>query len=198
MLRDAALRASGLLNPAIGGPPVRPYQPEGVWEEIFMGRFRYEPTEGTEQYRRTVYAFWRLSAAPTFLFDSAQRRVCEVRTPRTNTPLQALTLLNDATFLEASRVMAGIAMHAASDTHGRLREMTSRVLARPPRDGEAAVLKRELERALAHYRAHPDDAKKLLTIGQSRPDASLDVAELAAHTLVASMIFNLDEAISHE
>ena len=198
MLRDAALRASGLLNPAIGGPPVRPYQPEGVWEEIFMGRFRYEPTEGAEQYRRTVYAFWRRSAAPTFLFDSAQRRVCEVRTPRTNTPLQALTLLNDATFLEASRVMAGIAMRAATDTPGRLREMTSRVLSRPPRDGEAAVLKHELDRALAHYRAHPEDAKKLLEIGQSRPDATVDVAELAAHTLVASMIFNLDEAISHE
>ena len=163
-----------------------------------MGRFRYEPTEGAEQYRRTVYAFWRRSAAPTFLFDSAQRRVCEVRTPRTNTPLQALTLLNDATFLEASRVMAGIAMRSASDTPGRLREMTSRVLSRAPRDGEAAVLKRELDRALAHYRAHPEDAKKLLEIGQSRPDATVDVAELAAHTLVASMIFNLDEAISHE
>ena len=74
MLRDAALRSSGLLNPAVGGPPVRPYQPDGVWEENFMGRFHYSPSEGAAQYRRTLYAFWRRSIAPTFLFDSAQRR----------------------------------------------------------------------------------------------------------------------------
>ncbi len=106
MLRDAALHASGLLEPALGGPPVRPYQPAGVWEENFMGRFTYEPSEGPAQYRRTLYAFWRRSIAPTFLFDSAQRRSCEVRTPRTNTPLQALTLLNDENYLEASRALA--------------------------------------------------------------------------------------------
>jgi len=85
MIRDSALQASGLLNPTLGGPPVRPYQPAGVWEENFMGRFKYEPSDGKEQYRRTVYAFWRRSVAPTLLFDSAQRRVCEVRSPRTNT-----------------------------------------------------------------------------------------------------------------
>ncbi|MCC6511344.1 MAG: PSD1 domain-containing protein, partial [Pirellulaceae bacterium] len=102
MLRDAALRVSGLMTEYIGGPPVRPYQPDGVWEELFMGRFKYEPSEGAAQYRRTLYAFWRRSIAPTFLFDSAQRRSCEVRVGRTNTPLQALTLLNDATYLEAA------------------------------------------------------------------------------------------------
>ena len=87
MIRDAALASSGLLNPALGGPPVRPHQPEGVWEEIFMGRFTYQPSQGAAQHRRTLYAFWRRSIAPTFLFDSAQRRVCEVAMTRTNTPL---------------------------------------------------------------------------------------------------------------
>ncbi|MFK7778211.1 MAG: PSD1 and planctomycete cytochrome C domain-containing protein, partial [Gimesia sp.] len=102
MIHDAALKASGLLNTATGGPTVMPYQPQGVWAEMFMGRYRYEPSQGAAQYRRSLYAFWRRSSAPTFLFDSAQRRVCEVRSRRTNTPLQALTLLNDVTILEAS------------------------------------------------------------------------------------------------
>jgi hypothetical protein len=178
MLRDAALHHAGLLNPAIGGPPVRPYQPDGVWEELFMGRFKYEPSEGAAQYRRTLYAFWRRTIAPTFLFDTAQRRSCEVRMARTNTPLQALTLLNDQTYLEASRVLA--AMPPA--------EVFERVLARRPDTREQAVLDREWQRALAHYRAHPEDARKL---AQSGP-------ETAARMVVASLILNLDEAITHE
>jgi hypothetical protein len=106
MIRDSALQAAGLLNRSLGGPPVHPWQPDGVWREIFMGRFTYRPSVGPAQYRRTLYAFWRRSSAPTFLFDSAQRRVCEVGIRRTNTPLHALTLLNDATMLEAARVLA--------------------------------------------------------------------------------------------
>lgn len=198
MLRDAALRSSGLLNTAYGGPPVRPYQPEGVWEEIFMGRFHYEPSQGAAQYRRTLYAFWRRTIAPTFLFDSAQRRVCEVRTPRTNTPLQALTLLNDETYLEASRSLAGQMLRASNDAPERLRWLYRRVLSRPPTAPESAVLLRELDRARTHYRAHPDDALKFLTRGQTPPDARLDAAELAAHTVVASLVLNLDEAMTRE
>jgi hypothetical protein len=178
MLRDAALRHAGLLNPAIGGPPVRPYQPDGVWEELFMGRFKYEPSEGAAQYRRTLYAFWRRTIAPTFLFDTAQRRSCEVRMARTNTPLQALTLLNDQTYLEASRVLAAMAPA----------EVFARVLARRPDTKEQAVLDREYQRALAHYRAHPEDARKLAQAGP----------ETAARMVVASLILNLDEAITHE
>lgn len=194
MLRDAALRASGLLHAVLGGPPVRPYQPEGVWEENFMGRFTYEPSEGPAQHRRTLYAFWRRSIAPTFLFDAAQRRSCEVRTSRTNTPLHALTLLNDENFLEASRALAA----AALGTPEPLREMTRRVLSREPRDPETALLVRERDRALAHYRAHPDDAEAFLARGQFVPPAGLSAVELAAHTVVASLLFNLDEAITHE
>lgn len=194
MLRDTALRASGLFHPVVGGPPVKPYQPEGVWEENFMGRFTYEPSEGPAQYRRTLYAFWRRSIAPTFLFDSAQRRSCEVRTPRTNTPLQALTLLNDENYLEASRALAALALTKPEP----LREMAKRVLSREPRESETGVLVRERDRALAHYRAHPDDAARFLARGQFKPDSKLPAPELAAHTVVASLLFNLDEAITHE
>jgi len=185
MIRDAALASSGLLNPALGGPPVRPHQPEGVWEEIFMGRFTYEPSQGAAQHRRTLYAFWRRSIAPTFLFDSAQRRVCEVAMTRTNTPLQALTLLNDETMMEASQALAKRMLAAKSED--RLQLLYRAVLTRQATAKELAVLQRELDRALTHYRAHPEDARKL----QATP-------ELAAHTLVASLVLNLDEAITHE
>ena len=163
MLRDAALRASGLINPALGGPPVRPYQPEGVWEENFMGRFTYVPSDGAAQYRRTLYAFWRRSIAPTFLFDAAQRRVCEVRTSRTNTPLQALTLLNDVNFLEAARALAVKAMEKEEP----LRELSLRVLSRQPSAKELNRLERVRDQALAHYRSHPEDSKRYLACGQA-------------------------------
>jgi hypothetical protein len=193
-LRDTALQASGLLHPVIGGPPVRPFQPAGVWEENFMGRFTYEPSEGTAQYRRTLYAFWRRSIAPTFLFDSAQRRACEVRTPRTNTPLQALALLNDENYLEASRALAALALEKPEP----LREMSLRVLSRELNEAEMAVLTRQRDRALEYYRTYPDVAVTFLARGQFEPKSALSVSELAAHTIVASMLFNLDEAMTHE
>ncbi len=199
MLRDAALKSSGLLNSALGGPPVRPYQPDGVWEEMFMGRFKYEPSEGAAQHRRTLYAFWRRAIAPTFLFDSAQRRVCEVRPSRTNTPLQALTLLNDANYLAAARALAAHALQAGADPATRLAEITRRVVSRPPTTREAVILERELDRALTHYRAHPADAKSFLrqTNYQHSEQTQSDV-ELAAYTLISSLILNLDEALNHE
>jgi hypothetical protein len=190
MLRDAALSSAGLLNPALGGPPVRPYQPEGVWEEIFMGRFTYEPSQGAAQHRRTLYAFWRRSIAPTFLFDSAQRRVCEVGMSRTNTPLQALTLLNDQTMMEAAQALAKHALASPGDSQTRLNLLVRRVLSRSATQSEITILQRELERAVKHYQTTPADAAKYL--GQkTSPD-------LAAYTLVASLVLNLDEAITHE
>ena len=195
MLRDVALASAGLLNPALGGPPVKPWQPAGVWEEMFMGRFTYEPSVGPAQHRRTLYAFWRRAIAPTFLFDSAQRRVCEVRMPRTNTPLQALTLLNDAIYLEAARALAERDTTPAGIFHT--------VLSRAPTPTEQAVLDRESSRARAHYSTRPDDASALLAAtdpgGIFKPEADVQQqATKAAATLVASMILNLDEAITHE
>jgi hypothetical protein len=196
MIRDASLRTAGLFNPALGGPPVRPYQPDGVWEELFMGRFKYEPSEGAAQYRRTLYAFWRRSIAPTFLFDSAQRRSCEVRTGRTNTPLQALTLQNDLTYLEASQAIAADVMREGGDA-GRLQKLLRKVLSREGDDREAAALGKTLTEARAYYRAHPAEAAKFLKVGQRNP-AGADQPELAAWTVVASLALNLDEAITRE
>jgi hypothetical protein len=187
MIRDGALAVSGLLNPALGGPPVKPYQPDGVWFEMFMGRFRYEPSIGPAQYRRTLYAYWRRTAAPTFLFDSSQRRVCEVGARRTNTPLQALTLLNDVTMLESSRALA--------EALPEIDRMAFQVLSRTPTDDERRVLQREYARALAFYQTDSEAASELVTVGQAHP---IPDPELAARMVVASMLLNLDEAITHE
>ncbi len=194
MLRDAALQYAGVLNPAIGGPPVKPYQPEGVWEELFMGRFKYEASEGPAQYRRSLYAFWRRSIAPTFLFDTAQRRACEVRISRTNTPLQALTLMNDATYLEASRTLAEQALSLPAPQ--RAAAVFQRVLGRKPDSKEATVLQREYDRVLQYYRKSSADAGLLVKVGQSSSKASSP--ELAAWMVISGMILNLDEAMTHE
>ena len=199
MIRDAALRSSGLLNPSVGGPPVRPHQPEGVWEEMFMGRLTYEPSLGPAQHRRTLYAFWRRSAAPTFLFDAAQRRVCEVRPRRTNTPLHALTLLNDRGMLEASAELARVAMAGRQGVEDRLRFIFARVLSRPPGPAELEVLRREFGRAARYYARSPDDAADLLDgLGGPGDSTGGGEGERAAYAVVASMVFNLDEAISRE
>ncbi len=191
MIRDGALQLSGLLNTAFGGAPVKPYQPDGVWYEMFMGRFRYEPSIGPEQYRRTLYAFWRRSAAPTFLFDSAQRRVCEVSPRRTNTPLHALTLLNDLTMLESSRTLA--------ERFKDLGELFQQVLGREASTQELTVIKREYDRALETYKEDHQAALAFVTIGQlDRPEKSSTIPNIAARMVVASMLLNLDEAITHE
>ena len=190
MIRDNALQASGLLNPAIGGPPIKPWQPEGVWEEIFMGRFTYQPSVGPAQYRRTLYAYWRRSSAPTFLFDSAQRRVCEVGVRRTNTPLQALTLLNDTAMLEASRILA--------EKANGLEGLAQRVLSRSLAPDETAILEREFTKALTFYRGAPEEATTLLMVGQQKPPPPERAPELAAWMTIASLMLNLDEAMTHE
>lgn len=190
MIRDNALQSAGLLNPALGGPPVKPWQPEGVWREIFMGRFTYQPSVGPAQYRRTLYTFWRRSSAPTFLFDSAQRRVCEVGVRRTNTPLHALTLMNDTTMLEAARVLA--------DQATGLQPLAMQVLSRELELDEISVLERERQRALDFYQTHPDEAIKLATVGQQSSPPTERAPGIAAWMTVASMMLNLDEAITHE
>ena len=204
MIRDSALAASGLLNDAVGGPPVYPYQPVGVWKDQFMGRFEYKPSVGPAQYRRTLYAFWRRTSAPTFLFDSAMRRTCEVVQRRTNTPLHALTLLNDTTALEAARALAerGLAerglRESDQDPDHVTRFVFRRVLGRPASQQEAAVLRQHYDRSLEHYRKHPDQAEQLVRVGQQQSVPATGLADLAAVMLVANMVLNLDEAITHE
>lgn len=217
MIRDAALHSSGLLNLAVGGPPVWPYQPDGVWEEMFMGRFHYEPSEGPPQFRRTLYAFWRRSAAPTFLFDNAQRRLCEVRPRQTNTPLHALTLWNDLSLLEASREIARSVLAQQTTPRSRIDQIFRQIMSRSPTESEMGVLTRELDQSLQHFTSKPGDAEKLLRFGQpelqkssgsitshslSKEEAFEAVfnnpTELAAYMIVGSMILNLDEAMTHE
>jgi len=200
MIRDAALKASGLLNDATGGTPVFPYQPPGVWRDQFMGRFVYRPSIGQAQYRRTLYAFWRRTSAPTFLFDSAMRRTCEVVPRRTNTPLHALTLLNDTTSLEAARTLSDAAIAVSpKDLAKRFDFLTIRVLSRKPTADEAArVLSRQYKVARDYYDSHPDGAEALTTVGQLATPKEDAVADVAATMLLANLLLNLDEGITHE
>jgi len=179
MLRDSMLANSGLLNDAMGGPPVFPYQPPGIWNDQFMGRFTYRPSLGPAAHRRTLYAFWRRSSAPTFLFDSAMRRTCEVTPRRTNTPLHALTLLNDKTALDAARALAVYGVN----------EIYRRVLSRDATPVELEICERQRQKALEFYKTDPAAAQEFSGGGD---------AEKAAMTLVANLILNLDEALTHE
>ena len=206
MLRDNALQISGLLNNHVGGPPVFPYQPAGVWSEITMGRFDYQPSLGPAQYRRTIYAFWRRSIAPTFLFDSAQRRVCETGVRLTNTPLQALTLMNDQTMLEASRALADLAQKAditasqnsASSQDDTIQTLARRVLGRALEADELAEVSHVYQRAIHRYRQNPDAAAEFLSVGQRPSVARSELADIAAWMTVSGLLLNLDEAISFE
>ncbi|MEO9591642.1 PSD1 and planctomycete cytochrome C domain-containing protein [Rhodopirellula bahusiensis] len=203
MIRDNALRVSGLLDPTVGGPPVYPYQPPGVWAEITMGRFDYQPSLSSRQYRRTIYAFWRRSSAPTFLFDSAQRRVCEVGVRRTNTPLHALTLMNDKTMLESSRAFAD-AVVTGGDSPGealwenQANALAVRVLSRHFRDSERAALQSVWNRTNDYYSDHIDEAIEFCTVGQMESPESEVAVETAAWMTTVSLILNLDEAMTRE
>ena len=208
MIRDSALVASQLLDTSIGGPPVRPYQPIGVWADITMGRFKYSPSQGNAQFRRTVYAFWRRSAAPAFLFDNAKRRVCQVKTPITNTPLQALTLMNDLTYLEASRVLAQNAITCSVLIEEQIKFIYQHLLSRNPNAEEFKIVQIQLKELETFYRSHPEQAKRYLRHGQpetipefasgSFPDRQQEAPRLAALSSITSMIMNLDETITRE
>ena len=198
MIRDTYLHYSGLINPTIGGPPVFPYQPPGVWYDQFMGRFTYTPSIGPAQYRRTLYAFWRRTSAPTFLFDNAMRRTCDVTPHLTNTPLQALTLLNDITSLEAARTLAQNAIESDANPSQHLPQLFRTVLCRQASSQEHDVLMHQHASARKYYDAHTDEAIELTTVGQlAAPDPD-DAATLAATMLIVNMILNLDESITHE
>jgi hypothetical protein len=199
MIRDQALCASGLLVEREGGPSVKPYQPAGLWDEL-SGAGDYVPDTGEKLYRRSLYTFWKRTAPPPGLsaFDAIARETCWVRETRTNTPLQALNLLNDVTYVEAARKLAERVLQEGATTDDRLTVAFRRLAARPPTNAELTVLRRTLERQLAEYRADPAAARKLLKVGESAADAKLDSAELAAYAGVCRLILNLDEAVTKE
>ena len=204
-IRDQALAASGLLNREIGGHSVSPYQPSGLWQELasrgdsknWSAQF-FTQSHGKDLYRRTMYTFWKRTSPPPQLvtFDAPDREVCTVRRSRTNTPLQALILMNDPTYVEAARKLAERMMKQAPAVDERIAYAFRLATARLPSDREAAVLRGVFEKQLARYRADEGAALKLLGVGESDRDDRLSAPELAAYSIVASVILNLDETVT--
>ncbi|MCW1883149.1 DUF1553 domain-containing protein [Luteolibacter flavescens] len=201
MLRDSALHASGLLSSRTGGPPVKPYQPEGIWEAVAMKesntRF-YKQDSGEALYRRSIYTFWKRTAphAAMEILNAPSREVFCVRRDRTNTPLQAFVVMNDPQFVEASRRLAEGAMKASPDPQARLDQMSTRLLSRTLDAEERKLVLEVHATALAAYQADAKQAEAMISNGETKADASLDVPELAAWTLVASQLLNLDETLN--
>jgi hypothetical protein len=202
VIRDYALASSGLLVRKIGGPSVKPYQPPGVWEAVAMigsNTRDYRPDTGENLYRRSMYTFWKRSAPPASLetFNAPNRETCVVSRERTNTPLQALVTLNDVQFIEAARHLAQRALKEGGvTTQTRADFVARRLLARPLRAEELNVVTRSLNELLAHYRQNEEDAKKLITVGESKADAALAPGELAAWTMLVNQLMNLDEVLN--
>ncbi len=196
MIRDQALAVSGLLAGAVGGPPVKPYQPPGLWKEVSSQTYR--PGTGEDLYRRSLYTYWKRTVAPPSMvnFDASDRERCAVRPVRTNTPLQALNLMNDVTYVEAARKLAERMLAEDSDQK-RIERGFRLVLARAPKPAEAEAL----ARGLAGFRKRFSDldrAQEFLAAGESPADERFDPRELAAFGGLASLVLNLDEAVTKQ
>jgi len=200
-LRDQALAVSGLLSPKIGGAPVMPYQPAGLWEEVAAKGYKYVVGKDEDLYRRSMYTFWRRTVPPPSMmnFDNSAREICSVLSSQTNTPLQAMNLLNDPQFVEAARVLAEQVLAKGGDTvASRVAFAHRTVLARPPSPHTAAILTRGVEGYLAVFRDDAKAAAELVAVGNSKPPADLDTQELAAYTMLANLLLNLDETVTKE
>ncbi len=202
MVRDYALAASGLLVSTVGGPSVKPYQPPNIWEAVAMDnsntRF-YKADTGDKLYRRSLYTFWKRGAPPASMdiFNAPSREMCILRRDRTNTPLQALVTMNDPQFVEAARVLAQSALLSSrSDFDGEMAYMASRLLARDFDGRERDIVTRSYRDYLAYYESAPGDAQKLVNVGASKADPSLPAPKLAAMTMVANELMNLDEVLA--
>ncbi|MFC5454692.1 PSD1 and planctomycete cytochrome C domain-containing protein [Prosthecobacter fluviatilis] len=199
MLRDQALAVSGLLQGRLGGPAVKPYQPEGIWEEATFGKKSYVQDHGEALYRRTLYVFWRRIVGPTMLFDNAARQTCVIKATRTNTPLHALVTLNDVTYVEAARALAQRVLLAnRGNEDAALAQAFRLVLCREPARAEAALLKAQLGKLRQQQSADRAAALKLLAVGESKRDESLDAGEHAAWTGLCLLLLNTDEALTKE
>jgi mono/diheme cytochrome c family protein len=204
-IRDQALAVSGLLNGTIGGHSVSPYQPAGLWTELSAREDSknwtaqtFVQSHGEDLYRRTMYTFWKRTSPPPSLvtFDAPNRETCTVRRPRTNTPLQALVLLNDPTYVEASRKLAERLLKEGQTDEERLRLAFRLTMSRFPKPAEIAVLTNMRQRALQVFTQDRGRAEKLLSVGESPRDPALDAAQVASWTVVAQAVLNLDEVVS--
>ena len=200
MIRDQALLVSGLLVERLGGPSVKPYQPDGVWNDLINGG-KYVPDTGASLYRRSLYTYWKRTIAPPFMsnFDAANRESCVVRESRTNTPLQALNLMNDVTYIEAARMLAERALLQGGRTdRDRVRFAFRMATSRWPDEHETRVLLNHLRAQLEDFGKDTNAAARLLGVGAKPPDRRLNSVEVAAYATVASLILNLDEVITKE
>jgi len=202
VVRDSVLFVSGLLNLQMGGRGVRPYQPPGIWEAVgytTSNTARYEQDHGAALYRRSLYTFWKRTAPPPFmvLFDAPSREQCVVRRDRTTTPLQALALMNDVQVVEASRHLAArMWREGGSNDPARLRHGFRLVTGREPSAEEAAILEENLGRQRARYQNDPEAARALMRVGESPAPEDIPATDLAAYTLVANLLLNLDEFLT--
>jgi hypothetical protein len=204
MVRDLALSTSQLLVQKIGGPSVKPYQPTGVWEAVAMPESNtksYQEDQGEGLYRRSMYTFWKRSAPPASMdiFNAPNRETCTIRRERTNTPLQALLTLNDTQFIEAARMLAQRALTEMqgekADSFNRIQHIANILMARSLTAEELAIVQESLKDLLAMYRDHPELANQLINIGFTKVPESFDKIELAAWTMLANQLMNLDEVL---
>jgi len=199
VIRDQALAISGLLVERIGGPSVKPYQPAGLWKELGGADYKQDTGEGL--YRRSLYTFWRRTAPPPSMmnFDAAGREACTVRENRTNTPLQALNLMNDVSYVEASRMLAERMIGEGGRTpEDRFAFSFRLATARRPSAQEMSILLDSFHYYLDRFRTNQAAAVKLVSEGEHPRDTKLDVSQLAAYTSIASLILNLDETVTKE
>ncbi|MAG55242.1 MAG: hypothetical protein CMJ83_03025 [Planctomycetes bacterium] len=197
MLRDQALALGKLLVERIGGPSVKPYQPAGVWAEATFGKIRYRADTGDAVHRRSLYVFWRRIVGPTMFFDTGKRQACVVRQVRTNSPLHALTTLNETAFVEAARFLAMRTMReGGNDARTRIAWTFRLATSRQPSDAELDLLVSRWRSTRDRYKANPQDAARLLAVGDASRDTTLDAVEHAAYTVICSILLNLDEVLS--
>jgi hypothetical protein len=196
-IRDQALAISGLLSRKVGGPSVMPPQPEGVWQVVYSDD-RWLASTGEDRYRRGLYTFWRrTSPYPSAMaLDAPSREVCTIRRISTNTPIAAFALLNDPVYIEAAQALARLIVSQGHDVPSRIAYAFERTLARPPALDERKFLMRLYESEFEHYQRDADAAMKMASSELGRPEAGADVAELAAWTVVANVLLNLDETLS--
>lgn len=200
-LRDSILKQAELLTPVVGGPSVKPYQPEGIWEAVAMPESNtrvYQQDSGDKLYRRSMYTLWKCTAPPPSMeiLNAPTRELFCVRREISNTPLQAFVTLNDPQFVEGYRQLAQLAMKQSADVTERLQFIAERILARQLQEEEIAAMQKTLRASLKHYQSKAEDAQQLTAIGATKADPAIPVAELAAWTVVTSQLFNLDEALT--
>jgi hypothetical protein len=205
VIRDQALAASGLLVSKLGGPAVKPYHPPGLYEQVVAQRDNpqatYKQGQGEDLHRRSLYTYWKRSVPhpSMMIFDVPFREVCAMRRSRSNTPLQALNLMNDPTYVEASRFLAQRMIQEGGQTsESRIRHGFRLLLARAPSSHELKILMAAVERTRADFEKDVEAAKQFISVGDSKTSESIAPTDLAVFTSLASTLLNLDETITKE